>query len=44
MKNHIVTNTTGDVGELINEKYAEEKDVWHQSLLKILPNIRFLVR
>ena len=39
-----IPTTIGDVGELINEKYGEEKDVSHQSLLKILPNIRFLVR
>ena len=36
--------TTRDVGELINEKYAEEKAVSRQSLLKFLSNIRFLVR
>ena len=33
---------SGDVGELINEKYAEEKAVSRQSLLKILSNIPFL--
>ena len=36
--------TKGDVAELINEKYAEEKTVSCQSLLKILSNIRFLTR
>ena len=36
--------TTRDVGELINEKYADEKAVSRQSLLKFLLNIRFLVR
>ena len=36
--------TTRDVGELINEKYAEEKAVSRQSLLKFLSNICFLVR
>ena len=39
-----VPATTGDVGELINEKYAEEKTVSQQSLLKILLNIPFLAR
>ena len=33
---------TGDVGELINEKYAQEKAASRQPLLKILSNIRFL--
>jgi len=36
--------TTEDVGELLNEKHAEEKAVARQSLLKILSNIRFLAR
>ena len=35
---------TGDVGELINENYAEKKAVSRQSLLKILSNICFLTR
>ena len=36
--------TTGDVGELLDEKHAEEKAVARQSLLKIFSNIRFLAR
>ena len=40
----IIRARTGDVGELINEKYAEEKAVSRQSLLKILSNIRLLAR
>ena len=36
-----IPSTKGDVGELVNKKYAGEKD---QFLLKVLPNIRFLAR
>ena len=36
--------TTEDIGEGINKIYTEEKAVSHQSLIKILSNIRFLAR
>ena len=36
-----IPSTKGDVGELVNKKYAGEKD---QFLWKVLPNIRFLAR
>ena len=39
-----VVTTPAATGELINEKYTEEKAVSRQSLLKILPNIPFLAR
>ena len=54
MSNYIVINmqscmcivtipaTAGDVGELISKKYAEEKAVPRQCLLKVLSNIHFL--
>ena len=41
---YTIPKTTGDIGELLNEKHAEEKAIARQSLLKILSNIRFLAR